>query len=333
MTKKGHGTSWRNTLPIHPAAELFPLMSADDLSDTAKDIKANGLTLPIALWQADPDAEFQLLDGRNRLNALEIATGGPVSVKPPTIKMADGSPVPNGGRVDVEILDGRKVDPYAYVISANIRRRHLSIGDKDRLIVQLLKADPTKSNRQVAKLVDASHPHVAKVREKAEKTGDVETVTTSVDTKGRKQPSRKVGKKSSGKAGNKTGKTEKSSEKTGKKPSDKAGKKPSDKTGNTPKPSGEVVGADSTGEAALRERIRKIENEKRQLETQNLGLKSEVEEAKARPALDADVRSFLDVLIARVSKMNGEEERKGLFRALYETLRGREELLASEAVP
>src|SRR5262249_4878269 len=34
--------------------------------------------------------------------------------------------------------------------------------DKDRLIVQLLKADPTKSNRQVAKLTDTSHPHVAK---------------------------------------------------------------------------------------------------------------------------------------------------------------------------
>jgi hypothetical protein len=55
----------------------------------------------------------------------------------------------------------------------------------------LLKADPTTSNRQVAKLTDASHPHVAKVREHAEKAGDVETVTTSVDTKGRRQPTSK----------------------------------------------------------------------------------------------------------------------------------------------
>src|SRR5262249_13119412 len=33
-----------------------------------------------------------------------------------------------------------------------------------------------------------SHPHVAKVRKKLEQAGDVETVTTSIDTKGRKQP-------------------------------------------------------------------------------------------------------------------------------------------------
>ena len=82
-------------------------------------------------------------------------------------------------------------DPYAYVISANIRRRHLSIEDKDRLIVQLLKAHPTKSNQIVAKLTDTSHPHVAKVRERAEKVGDVETVATSVDTRGRAQPATK----------------------------------------------------------------------------------------------------------------------------------------------
>jgi DNA-binding Lrp family transcriptional regulator len=90
----------------------------------------------------------------------------------------------------VVVLD-KSTDPWAYVVSANIHRRHLTIEDKDRLIVQLLKADPTKSNRQVAKIVDASHPHVAKVRGQAERTGDVETVTTSTDTKGRQQPAKK----------------------------------------------------------------------------------------------------------------------------------------------
>src|SRR5262245_6359053 len=41
------------------------------------------------------------------------------------------------------------------------------------------------------KIEPAGRPHVAKVREHAEKAGDVETVTTSVDTKGRKQPTSK----------------------------------------------------------------------------------------------------------------------------------------------
>ena len=40
-------------------------------------------------------------------------------------------------------------------------------------------------------MVGASHPHIGKVRAELESTGDVETVTTSIDTKGRKQPIKK----------------------------------------------------------------------------------------------------------------------------------------------
>jgi hypothetical protein len=52
----------------------------------------------------------------------------------------------------------------------------------------LLKASPEKSDRQLAKLTGVSQPHVGKVRRSLEQTGDVETVSTSTDTKGRKQP-------------------------------------------------------------------------------------------------------------------------------------------------
>ena len=44
--------SWRNVLPIHPAAELFPRMSNDDLRAIGEDIKANGLTSPIAITRS-----------------------------------------------------------------------------------------------------------------------------------------------------------------------------------------------------------------------------------------------------------------------------------------
>ena len=59
---------------------------------------------------------------------------------------------------------------------------------KREIIGKLLKVSPEKSDRQVAKLTGVSHPHVGKVRRSLEQTGDVETVSTSTDTKGHKQP-------------------------------------------------------------------------------------------------------------------------------------------------
>jgi hypothetical protein len=187
--------SWRDILPIHPAAALFPRLSRDELRALGEDILENGQRVPIALWKERTELPPSLLDGIGRLDAME-AVGLHVEVN------FFGSPQgpthvslyywhPGGERTRIATTDIVGDDPRAYVISANIRRRHLSIEDKDRLIVQLLKADPTKSNRIVAKLTDTSHPHVAKVRERAEKVGDVETVTTSIDTKGRAQPARK----------------------------------------------------------------------------------------------------------------------------------------------
>ena len=84
--------------------------------------------------------------------------------------------------------DDPDFDPFAYVISKNIRRRHLTPEQKIPLIVALLKLQPEKSNRQIANEVDVSHPYVAKVRHKSEQSGEVETVSTSIDTKGRRQP-------------------------------------------------------------------------------------------------------------------------------------------------
>src|SRR5215475_13505956 len=63
MTKR-----WRDVLQIHPAAELFPLMTPDELHALGEDIKKKGLTSPIVLGRSHPQARAQLLDGRNRLD-------------------------------------------------------------------------------------------------------------------------------------------------------------------------------------------------------------------------------------------------------------------------
>ena len=71
--------SWRDVLPVHPAADLFPLMSADELKALGEDIKKNGLKHEVVLWSPGDCGDGAkerlryLLDGRNRLDAMERA--------------------------------------------------------------------------------------------------------------------------------------------------------------------------------------------------------------------------------------------------------------------
>ena len=175
---------WRDVLPIHPAAEAFPRKSTNDFRTLAKDIKEHRLNVPVVLLRNIKHGTTLLLDGISRLDALE-AIGVQL--------------VQNGNLVESYEHDRKEYpmattvfdtecDPSAVVRSLNAHRRHLTPEQKRGIIGNLLKASPEKSDRQVAKLAGVSHPHVGKVRRSLEQTGDVETVSTSTDTKGRKQP-------------------------------------------------------------------------------------------------------------------------------------------------
>jgi ParB-like chromosome segregation protein Spo0J len=62
--------NWRTHLPVHPAAALYPLLSESDpiaFKELVDDIKVNGLIEPLVFWNGDGQ---DLLDGRNRLDAL-----------------------------------------------------------------------------------------------------------------------------------------------------------------------------------------------------------------------------------------------------------------------
>jgi hypothetical protein len=197
--------SWRDTLSIHPAAELFPLMAPSELAALGADIKTNGLINPIVLWLASKDAPAQLLDGRSRLDAIEIELGGPVRVTSRTFRgrtvwglEADDNGCPTFvanllGNENCS-LDARAVivldpgiDPYAYAISANIHRRHLTAGQKREAIANLLKADPTRSDRQIAEVMKVDHKTVAPVRAEQEARGEIPHVTIRTDSRGRQQ--------------------------------------------------------------------------------------------------------------------------------------------------
>ncbi|MFD9032371.1 plasmid replication/partition related protein [Streptomyces sp. NPDC059567] len=88
-------------LKIHPAADIFPMLSEDELLDLAESIKNEGLRKAIVL-----DSDGVLLDGRNRLAACEIA-----GVEP---------------RFTTYTGD----NPRAFILSSNVYRRHLSKGQQ-----------------------------------------------------------------------------------------------------------------------------------------------------------------------------------------------------------
>jgi CBS domain-containing protein len=168
--------NWRCHLDVHPAADLFPLLSETDpsaLKELAEDIRQHGQREP-ASYIKDSNGIHVLLDGRNRLDALEIL-GRKIDV--------------NDSRMFEQLSSS--IDAQAFIISKNIHRRHLKPEQKRELIGNLLKATPEKSDRQIAETVKASPTTVGTVRAKMEKTGDVSKLDTRRDTKGRKQPAKK----------------------------------------------------------------------------------------------------------------------------------------------
>jgi hypothetical protein len=172
--------SWRDVLPVHPACDLFPLMTKDELRELANDIKKNDLHEPVVLYD-DPKIGCCVLDGRNRLDALELF--GWKITNNDLIDPVDehfervGSPDPS-------------FDPVAYVISKNIRRRHLTVEQKRELIGKLLKADPEKSNRQIAKTTGVDHKTVAVERRKKESTGEIPQLKKTKGKDGKSRPVR-----------------------------------------------------------------------------------------------------------------------------------------------
>ena len=194
--------SWRDTLKVHPAAELFPLMSREELLELGEDIKERGLHTSITIWKAEKHLPPELLDGRNRLGAMEVV-GFAIEVEnvgsdaDPAIRLwMRQSPKHVPMRIEIVEVRGDRPggDPYAYVISANIHRRHLTPEQKRDLIAKLLKATPEKSNRQIAETVKASHHTVEAVRTKMESTGQIAQLPKTVgkDRKARSKPKRRT---------------------------------------------------------------------------------------------------------------------------------------------
>jgi hypothetical protein len=130
--------SWRDVIKVHPAADMFPMMSDAELEVLSKDIAKHGLNSKVTLWrETDDSRQVVLLDGRNRLDAWEHA-GFDIEL--------DGLNLYNGD-VCLSLVLPSNNDPFDYVIAANIHRCHLTPEQKREIEARLLKARPKKSDR------------------------------------------------------------------------------------------------------------------------------------------------------------------------------------------
>ena len=108
-------------LPVFPAADVFPMMTDDELIELAEDIKANDLHEPLVV--ADVEGIRMLIDGRNRRAACKLAGVVP----------------------DTRVLNGE--DPTAFVLSANVHRRNLTAGQR-AMAVAIISPEPKKLKRK-----------------------------------------------------------------------------------------------------------------------------------------------------------------------------------------
>ena len=121
-----------------------------------------------------------LLDGRNCFAVMELVGLYPLAPREGGLTLAR------------YILEKPPTgDPYAFVLSANVHRRHLTGEQKRELIGKVLKAQPDSSNRRIARAGEVDHKTVGSVRDELEGRGEIPHVETRQDSKGRQQPARK----------------------------------------------------------------------------------------------------------------------------------------------
>jgi hypothetical protein len=167
-------------LKFHPLADIFPLMEGAEFEELVADIRARGLREKIDLY------EGKIVDGRNRYRALQQ-----LGIEPSANYFRKAIYAHSVGG-EIAAHEGNNDDRVrAYVISKNIHRRHLTQDQKRDLIAKLVKAQPEKSDRQIAKIAKVDHKTVGAARVELEGRGEIPHVESRTDTKGRQQPAKK----------------------------------------------------------------------------------------------------------------------------------------------
>ena len=130
-------------LPVHRSADLFPMLSNDELQEMADDIKENGQIHPVVTGvEKDENNTEYLIDGRNRLAACKLA-----GIEPSVTNFAGDINVfiNSANNVRRELTKGQKAMSYAvmfpdtYIKSlpqVNINKPHFKLLSQARTILK-----------------------------------------------------------------------------------------------------------------------------------------------------------------------------------------------------
>ena len=131
---------------FHPAADLFPMMSDEELDALGEDMLEHGQREDIVLYKG------KILDGRNRYVACQL----------------------NG--IEPRCREELPADPYAFVASANLHRRHLDASQRAMIAAKLAtlgdgerkaaspKGEAVRTQQEAATMLDVGKRSVERAR-------------------------------------------------------------------------------------------------------------------------------------------------------------------------
>jgi hypothetical protein len=128
---------WREFYNVHPALEVFPRMTPDHRRKLAASINKVGLKVPIQTRSVAGEAQRYVIDGRNRLDAMELLGWSLIDERGDWHGALANIP---GARTLVELRMGRThAEIIAEVESYNFCRVQLSAAQQFKIAAKLLE--------------------------------------------------------------------------------------------------------------------------------------------------------------------------------------------------
>lgn len=139
---------------VHPAAELFPLVEGQEFDRLVESIREHGIQNPVVFgW--DENSKPVLLDGRNRLRAVERLKEQGITVAVPAREFD----YPHDGITEVEWIEAQNID-----------RRHLTDDARAMLAASLhemIEAEAAKAQKESQFNSETAKTAAAKRHDKA----------------------------------------------------------------------------------------------------------------------------------------------------------------------